>query len=63
MKTNILILTFLSLFALNLSINAQNYLATGTQITMGDDLRKGVEDVTVGDVILSYDYTKDLYEK
>ncbi len=63
MKTNILTLTFLSLFALNLSINAQNYLATGTQITMGDDLRKGVEDVTVGDVILSYDYTKDLYEK
>ncbi|NDV96652.1 hypothetical protein D0T84_17285 [Dysgonomonas sp. 521] len=63
MKTNILILTLISLFALNLNMKAQSYVAIGTQITMGDDVRQGVEKLAVGDVVLSYDHTKDVYEK
>lgn len=63
MKTNILILTLISLFALNSNTKAQSYLAIGTQITMGDDVRQGVEELSVGDVVLSYDHTKDVYEK
>ena len=63
MKANILILTLISLFALNTKINAQSHLAIGTQITMGDDTRKGVENLSAGDVILSYNYTRDTYEK
>jgi hypothetical protein len=51
----------ISLFALN--VNAQSYVAVGTQITMGDDTRKSVNNVSVGDVVLSYNSTKNVYEK
>jgi hypothetical protein len=63
MKTNILLLTFICLFAINLEFNAQARLVVGTQITMGDDTRKSVDNIAVGDVVLSYDYTRKVYEK
>jgi len=63
MKTNILLFTLICLFAINLGVNAQARLAVGTQITMGDDRRKSVDEIAVGDVVLSYDYTRKVYEK
>jgi intein/homing endonuclease len=63
MRTNILLLALICLFTLNLSVSAQAGLVVGTQITMGDDTRKNVADVSVGDVVLSYDYTRKVYEK
>lgn len=63
MKANILILTLVSLFVLNMNVKAQSYVAVGTQITMGDDTRKSVDNISVGDVVLSYNYTKNVYEK
>lgn len=61
MKANILILILITLSALN--INAQSHIAIGSQITMGDDTRKSIENLSVGDVVLSYNYIKDVYEK
>lgn len=63
MKTNILLFTLICLFAFNLNVNAQARLVVGTQVTMGDDTRKSVDNIAVGDVVLSYDYTKKVYEK
>lgn len=63
MKTNILILILACLFAFNLNVSAQSRLAIGTQITMGDDTRKSVDNITVGDIVLSYDQTRKVYEK
>jgi hypothetical protein len=63
MKEKILILTLISLFALNINMNAQSYVAIGTQITMSDDTRKSVDRISVGDIVLSYNHTKDEYEK
>ena len=61
MKMNLLFLALLSFFALN--INAQKKLAVGTQITMGDDSRKSIDQIVVGDVLLTYNYTDKIYEK
>jgi hypothetical protein len=63
MKANILILTLVSFFALNINVKAQSYVAIGTQITMGDDTRKSAENVSVGDIVLSYNHAKNVYEK
>lgn len=63
MKTNILLLILSCFFAFNFSANAQNRVAIGTWVIMGDDSKKNVDDVVVGDVLLSYDYTKKAYEK
>lgn len=38
-------------------------LAKGTQITMEDDMLKNIEDVKVGDVVLSYDLASKSYTK
>lgn len=63
MKTNVLLLTIISLFAFNLGSNAQSRIAVGTWVIMGDDTRKSVDNIAVGDVVLSYDNTKKVYEK
>lgn len=63
MKSKIILFTLLSIFGFSLNANAQSYLAAGTQITMGDDTRKGVEDIAVGDVVLSYNVQEKVYEK
>lgn len=63
MKANILTLTLISLFALNINVKAQSYVAIGTQITMADDTRKSVDRISVGDVVLSHNHIKDGYEK
>ncbi|GAB6008946.1 Hint domain-containing protein [Dysgonomonas reticulitermitis] len=63
MKTNVLLLMLACLFAFNLSINAQSRIAIGTWVVMADDTRKNVDNIAVGDVVLSYDYTKKVYEK
>jgi hypothetical protein len=51
------------LFAFSPSINAQSRIAIGTWVIMADDTRKSVDNIAVGDVVLSYDYTKKVYEK
>lgn len=63
MKTNVLLLMLSCFFAFNLSINAQSRVAIGTWVVMGDDSKKNVDDIAVGDIVLSYDYTKKVYEK
>lgn len=63
MKTNILLLILSFLFAFNLSSNAQSRVAIGTWIVMADDTKKNVDDIQIGDVVLSYDCTKKVYEK
>lgn len=63
MKTNVLLLILSCFFAFNLSINAQSRVAIGSWVIMGDDTKKNVDDIVVGDVVLSYDYTKKVYEK
>jgi hypothetical protein len=63
MKTNVLLIMLACLFTFNLSINAQNRIAVGTWVVMADDTRKSVDNIAVGDVVLSYNHTKKVYEK
>lgn len=63
MKTNVLLFILSLFFGFNLSANAQSRVAIGTWIVMGDDSKKNVDDIEIGDAVLSYDYTKKVYEK
>ena len=63
MKINVLLLILSCFFASNLSIDAQSRFAVGTWVIMGDDTKKNVDNIAIGDVVLSYDYTKKVYEK
>lgn len=63
MKSKVLLFTILSILIFSLSASAQSYLAAGTQITMEDDTRKAIEDITIGDIVLSYNVTDQVYEK
>lgn len=63
MKTKILIIAFSTFIIASINTYSQTHISIGTQITMGDDSRRSVDKLEIGDMVLSYDQNKGIYEK
>ncbi|MBK5720555.1 hypothetical protein JGH11_06695 [Dysgonomonas sp. Marseille-P4677] len=63
MKIKTLFFTLLCLLVFNNSVRAQSSLATGTQITMANDTKKAIDEIVVGDIVLSFNIKDKVYEE
>lgn len=63
MKSRIFLFTLLAMFGFCLNAYSQSYVVGSTQVTMADDTRKSIENIAVGDVVLSYDVKEGVYQK
>jgi len=63
MKIKFSLILICCLFVFSIGIEAQTSIASGVQITMGDDTKKNIEELKKGDPVLVFNTKDNVYEE